>query len=286
MLFMILWLMYAGCSSSGTNDDGQKITLDTLNVSLLYKNKIFNLPGPQYANHIIDELDLHFNPDFPNKYSRAENYNSSVKKALNLGIYGTDLGYLNVFSMVQESTPYLNSLKNLTRELEMHDSKIHQNFIKIERNIAEPDSLLYYLAEAYLFAGKYLQDNQRSDIASLVLAGSWIESLYFLTCYFEETGNFALYKYIGEQKYPLENLIQLLAPYYNKNDEITMIIDMFVDLAYEFDIIDFSYDYSSVTHDTILAKTIVTSETNMHVSTGTLKNIISKAKLIRNEIVN
>ncbi len=260
--------------------------MDTTTISLQYRDEIFNLPSPQYANRIIRDLKLHYNPELLNDYSVTLNYNSSISKALNLGIYGTDLGYLNIFSMGQETTLYLKSIQLLCDGLEIHDRQVLASIKKIGSSLGDPDSLMYYLSEAYIHAGRYFHENQRSEIASLILAGGWIESFYFLARYYEDHPGPILYNYIGEQKYPLENLIRLLAPYYNKNDQITRVIDLLVDLAYEFDIIDFNYTYSSIEHDSSERLSIINSETRMEVSTGTLKNITRKAKLIRNEIVN
>ena len=59
---------------------------------------------------------------------------------------------------------------------------------------------------------------------SLILAGGWIESLYFAVNTAEMTGNKDVITRIAEQKTTVNNLIKLLTPYYSK-PEYTVLID-------------------------------------------------------------
>ena len=52
-----------------------------------------------------------------NSSDNLSKYNSNYQKALNLGIYGTDLGYTNIYEQNQDGIKYLSSIKSLAEGL-------------------------------------------------------------------------------------------------------------------------------------------------------------------------
>jgi len=90
---------------------------------------------------------------------------------------------------------------------------------------------------------------------------------------------------LGEQKHPLDNLIELLSPYYYKSKEFAWLIDALVDLAYEFDGIIFNYTYqeSEVIPDQKLS--IIKSNSNVIISEYHIRTIAQKISAIRSSII-
>lgn len=114
---------------------------------------------------------------------------------------------------------------------------------RIEKNIDNQDSLLHFLTGTYRQFDSYLKNNNRKEIGVLILAGGWIESLHILSQVAMESKDRQVINRLGEQKHPLDNLIEILSPYYYKSKKYADLIDDLVDLAYEFDGIIYTYSY-------------------------------------------
>jgi len=90
---------------------------------------------------------------------------------------------------------------------------------------------------------------------------------------------------LGEQKHPLNNLIELLSPYYYKSKELAWLIDALVDLAYEFDGIIFNYSYEESTVIPEQNLTLIKSNSNVIISEYHIRTIAQKISTIRNSII-
>ena len=58
-----------------------------------------------------------YNGSLLNQSDNLPKYNNNYKKALNLGVYGTDLGYTNIYGQNQDGIKYISSIKSLADEL-------------------------------------------------------------------------------------------------------------------------------------------------------------------------
>jgi hypothetical protein len=90
---------------------------------------------------------------------------------------------------------------------------------------------------------------------------------------------------LGEQKHPLDNLIEVLTPLYYKSDEYAKLIDMFIDLAYEFDGIIYSYSYKEPKIDVDNKIIYINSESRVIISEYHLDIISKKIEDIRNFMI-
>lgn len=282
-------LIFAGCkregSKSSTDIDSLSISMEKNSLSVQYKNTNYSLPSPHQATFLLKENNISFNPNFINPVSNASNYTNTISKALNLGIYGTDLGYLNIYGKHSDANKYYNEIKTLANELKILEALDLETAKKIEENINNSDSLIFYLSRTFQDIDRYLFQNERQDIGALIIAGGWIESLYIVSQYYLVENNAKLFLYLGEQKYPLDNLIDMLEPYYGKSEEYSLLIDDFVNLAYIFDNIDFRYNYTGkqTTEDNL---TVFETETEMETFDETLTEIAKEITRIRKSITN
>jgi len=249
-----------------------------------YNHTVFSVPSPYQASLLIKKTNSTYNEDLMNSVRKHKNYNSNFKKALNLGIYGADLGYLTVYEQSQNSLKYVNCLRNLSRDLGLLSVFEDEIVQKFENNLDHLDSLFSMLSDTYRGAGAYLIDNNRSHIGALIIAGGWIESMYFLTQSNLPNRNYLITNRIGEQKKPLENLIDVLSPYYYKDEMFSSLIDQLVDLAYDFDGVISNYHYKAPQIDTINKISYINSESNIIMSEYHSNTISEKIKNIRTQI--
>jgi hypothetical protein len=288
-LIIIFTLLLFGCNKKSTKiSNNEPIDEKTDSSTLLVKvnNLVFSIPSPQQAYLFIRKNGIKFNKELINDINNISKYTTSTKKALNIGILGSDLAYLNVFEQIPEAVQYFTSIKKLAIELGIFDSFDQELIDKIENNLSNKDTLMICISKIYENINAYLKNNQRNGTGMLIIAGGWIESLYILTQATISTGNYEIRNKVGEQKYPLDNLIELLSPYYYYSEDFTQLIDKLIDLAYDFDGVIYNYDYEQPVIDTIKKTTIIRSESKVIISEYHLNVISEKISQIRNEIIN
>ena len=289
IVFILVLLSVCCCKSEKQQKPDEKdITkekIDTSAVLLKYNETLFILPSPHQITHKIENNNVEFNKDLLNPVESYKKYNTNFKQALNIGVYGSDLGYMNAYEQGTDGISYLSVIKKLSEDLGIRGAIDGHKFQKIEENMKNQDSLIYYMSCAYQSIDSYLKQNNRKEIGALIIAGGWIESVYLLSKAAVESNSNQLINRLGEQKQPLNNLIELLSSYYYDSEKYTELIDLLVDLAYEYDgiISNYYYNEPQVFPDKHL--TIIQSETNVVISEYHLRTISNKIEKIRNKII-
>jgi len=287
-LIILLVLTIISCKNKTEKDINIEIPtreIDTSSVILKYNNTVFTIPSSYQAAYIIKQNNIEYNKALINPAENVSNYTTNFNKALNIGIYGTDLSYLNMYEQIPDVISYFTVIKKLSQELNIQSALQAEIINKIEKNIDNPDTLLHYLTNTYKQIDSYLKASNRKEIGVLIVTGGWIESLYILTQTALETKNRQIINRLGEQKHPLDNLIEILSPYYYNSDEYTVLIDALVDLAYEFDGIVYTYSYEEPVTNKDKKHTLIKSKSNIILSDYHLKTITNKIASIRNKII-
>lgn len=286
MLFsLLISCQKSGKISENLNKKPDKYPIDTGNVIVKYKNTLYTIPSPYQASSSIKSCDIGFKKDLLNPVENVSKYNSNFQKALNIGIYGTDLGYLNIYNQTPDLLPYFSAMKKLSEELGLTAAINDEIIAKVERNINNEDSLIHIISDTYRSIDRYLKENNRDEMGVLIVTGGWIESLYILSQNTLEANSRDVITRLGEQKYPLNNIIELLSPYYYQSIQYTKLIDDLVDLAYEFDGIIYNYVYEKPIIIQEEHTTIINSTSNVIVSEYHLRTIANKISSIRNSII-
>eukprot|EP00389_Voromonas_pontica_P000148 GDKH01000227.1.p1 GENE.GDKH01000227.1~~GDKH01000227.1.p1 ORF type:complete len:178 (+),score=21.73 GDKH01000227.1:49-534(+) len=156
---------------------------------------------------------------------------------------------------------------------------------RFEKNIGNQDSVLSLVSEAYKSSDKYLKNNDQNHIGALVLAGGWVESLYFTTNSAEMTSNKEIINRVGEQKNTVYNLIKLLTPYYDQ-PEFSTLVDDLMELNDIFEKVEITYTFVEPTVDVAKKTTTINSTTTVNISPEVLKQITEKIGKIRAELIS
>jgi hypothetical protein len=286
----ILMLFVFGCEGEDSDESAviyEKKLEDLPQTNIVkFNGRMFNLPSPVQASEVVKSTQSPYREELLNPSDNYQNYSTSYKQALNLGVYGADLAYLNIYEKFNIATEYFEVVKKLTQELNIVNSFTEEVLNKIEKNKKNKDSLLYITSKAYRDADSYLIQNERNDISILVLAGGWIESMYILTQTSKNTDNKEVINRIGQQKYALDNLIELMRPYYGtKSDDYDKLLQNLSDLALVFDGVVINYEYK--TPETIREEklTIINSETLIEINEYQLEHIRESIVKIRQTII-
>jgi hypothetical protein len=277
--------------SCSDNDEGQnnnQLDSTLLQNSSVIKinNRLFSIPSPFQVAMLVKENKIPFNKDLLNPVQRQVNYSTTFKQALNLGIYGANLSYLNIYEQLPDAAGYFAVIRILSKELGIL-STIDENTLKrIEDNSNNKDSMAHILSGVFRDADAYLFNNNRNEIGLLILAGGWIEGLYIMTQTQNKYNNQEIINRIGDQKHPLDNLIELQRPYYGKiSEEYDDYLVSLVDLASVFDGVIKEYVFEPPTTDEKNKLTIVNSKSKTIINEFQLQKISEMVAAIRKKIV-
>ena len=288
-LLIIAGLILGACNEENNdNDASNKIDSTLLKDPTIVKinNRLFSIPSPFQVAMLVKDLKVPFNKDLLNPVQNQSNYSTTFQQALNLGVYGADLSYLNIYEQLPDAAGYFAVIKVLSKELGVLSTLDEKTLKRIEDNNNNKDSLLYILSTVYRDADAYLFNNNRNEVGLLILAGGWVESLYIMTQTIKQENKQEIIDRIGDQKHPLNNLIELNRPYYGKlSDEFDAFLEELVDLATVFDGVVIEYKYEEPTVDEQNKITIVNSKSKTIINEYQLLKITEMIEKIREKIV-
>ncbi len=284
----VLFSACTGKSGDGENigdGDSTKTNVEDGKLVQLGGNKLFSIPSPIQTAFLIQSSGAAYNKSLLNNTASASKYSTDIQKSLNLGVYGADLAYINLYEQTQDAISYLNSCKKLADDLGVMNAFTPAFQKKFEKNLGNKDSLLGIVSDAYKSIDVYLQKNQNNDVGSMILAGGWIEALYFSTNVYKTNPTNELKKRIGEQKFSIINLIKLLETYSN-NGDIDEVINPLRDLSDSFEKVEISYEYAKPEVLKDKKMSIIKSKTEIKISDELIKEITQKISTLRNNIIS
>lgn len=286
--FTFASLLILGINSCGSEPKKPEIEKEVLDpnsaLNMDFDGKIFSIPSPMQTALLMEEVNAPFNASILNDISSVEGYNTDYQRALNLGIYGTDLGYLSVYKKNSDALRYLSTVEKLTNKLGL-EGAFDKNFItRFEKNSTNKDSMMVIVADAFKKSDSYLKSNNRKEISALILIGGWIESLYLACEINKAKPDDKIIERIGEQKETLTTIIEILKNYNKKNSYDDLIAEM-ESLQGFFNQIEVSYDF--VQPKTDAKKKLTTLQHNMVVrlDNNLLNFIYQKITSIRSSII-
>ncbi len=287
-----LWasvLLLAACGSS--EDEGPAVPEVTTDFNdaqsaaagsvLKYKGQFFAIPSPIQAAILIRKTNLQYNPDLVVPLENSDMHVSRFQKALNMGVYGADLGYLSNFNNTTLNLAYFGQVQKTAEELDIKNNIDPDLLRRFAENIEQPDSLYALNADLYKVINQYLKDNEQNETASLILAGGWLEALWLSLDKAEDHAE--LRKRIGEQGSGLTGLVTLLEPF--EDPQVKGFRDGLLGLADIFAVVSTGYQYMEPITDPAAKTTYLKSTSDVGLNNETLAEIRAKVTEIRNSII-
>jgi hypothetical protein len=276
-------------SSCGDSETQEKNTIDeevfdpNSSLNTIFDGKIFSIPSPVQTAYLIKSLDVGFDATLLNDNSNVGDYITEYQQALNLGIYGTDLGYSALYEEKNISMKYLNSVEKLTAELGL-DAAFDTSFLKrFEENSGDSDSMILLMSDAFKKSDNFLKHANRKSTSALILAGGWIESVYFACELNAKKQSPDIERRIAEQKQSLNSIIDILTEYNKGGSNDTLIADL-SDLRLSFDKIIMNYEYAAPETDEEKNKTTFHHTLALDFDQEILNEIKTKLSSIRSNI--
>jgi hypothetical protein len=196
--------------ASVTEENISALKVDSAKTGIVkLGGNLFSVPSPIQTALLIENSGVNYDANMLNSLERLSQYTSRESKALNLGVYGANLGYATVFGDNQHAIGYLNAIENLANDLEITGA-LDRNIVKrFAGNVGNRDSMLILTSNFFRAGDAYLKDSDREDVATLILAGGWIEAAYF-TARAAQAGNEQARQRLAEQRLAMESLLVAL----------------------------------------------------------------------------
>lgn len=242
LIVITLLLLLTACGGSG-NKNNQYVfpETDTLPVKEVEKlsaeaidDIIQNISSPVEVAALLQALQVPYFSDYLAPAEASEGLSTSFEQALRLGIYGADLGYLNIYEKTGTSIENLTTINRLADGIRVGQFFDFETIKRLAINKNNLDSLLFLSVNSYNQIDQYLRDNNRAYLSALMITGVWIEAQYLLCKVVKDYPQEEIKNRIGEQKIVLNDLILLLSPYRESSEE-------YANLYADFDIIKKAY---------------------------------------------
>lgn len=248
---------------------------------------IQRIPSPVEIVALIKASGADYSEGMLNPTTNAEKYTTNYKQAFNLGVYGADLGYINIYEKTISSLSYLNAVKSMADLIKVGQFFDFNTLKRLSSNKENMDSLLYITTSNFNRMDEYLREQGRSDLSILSVAGAWIEGLYITCQVAKSTGNAELIERIGEQKLAMADIALLLDQY--KNDEnMANIAADFNRIKIAFNAVVIETTQGEPEMKEVEGRLIIVdnSTSNVSISKETLDNIIEVVTDVRNKCIN
>jgi hypothetical protein len=247
------------------------------------------IPSPLEISVLLKESGKKYNGSYLNSPDNISKYNSNYQKALNLGVYGTDLGYTNIYEQNQDGVKYMSSIKNLADGLSIGQFFDIETIGRLATNSKNLDSLLLITTQNFNSINHYLQTQNRSNLSVLFLTGGWVEALNIL-CEVAAANptNKELQETIGEQKIILENINLLLSFYKESDQNMAALLTDMEELKRLYDKVNITYTYSESTFEIVDGVMVIkdNSSSSIQITPEDIANIKALISSIRNKIIS
>jgi hypothetical protein len=286
----ILLLVFLSACGSGNKPD-EKAFLEGLDNATLagpsISEDVINdilqqIPSPLEISLLLKESGKKYNGTLLNNPDNISKYNSNFKKALNLGVYGTNLGYTNIYEQNQDGLKYIASIKTLADGLNIGQFFDIATIGKLATNSKNLDSLLLVTTQNFNSINSYLQEQSRSNLSVLLLTGGWLEALH-ITCQISsnDPNNKELQEIIGAQKIILDNIVLLLSFYSEVDKNMASLLEDMKELKATYDAVNIIYVYKESSFEIIDGVMMIKDN-----SSSTVEITPADVEKIKNNIVN
>src|SRR6476620_1116383 len=152
-LFLTLVIFIFSCGEGEKAEDiisEEESNIPSIEESKFNAQNVFNtLPDRKTVMALIEQNKIEYNPDLLNDPKAVGKYVVEVIKAVNLGIYGSDLSISSSFDQTQESMVFLKCVNVLAGHLGVNSAFDQRMFERIDANEANKDSILEIVTAAF-----------------------------------------------------------------------------------------------------------------------------------------
>ncbi|MDC1221643.1 hypothetical protein N8Z47_03140 [Salibacteraceae bacterium] len=283
-------LLSCGSESQNTSDKAivpseVPADLDTSQVFRSAQSIFYSMPSPLELTSLIKKAEGQYRKDLLHNLAKANIYQSARTRALALGVYGADLSYSTVYEQQGDAVKFLAASKRLGETIGIQEAFSAEIIERANANLDNRDSMMAIMTEMYWQTNSQLKEENRDQLALLVVAGGWIEGLYIgCSVYDPSEPNFNIQKRMSEQKFAsqqLEEMFILMKDDYMV-DETGKIFQPLFEL---FNSLNIEYEEPTVSENKGNGSVTIGGKTNIDMTTEQFDNLRNIVFELRAKIV-
>jgi hypothetical protein len=147
----LLMLLQLSCHNNKPSADSSYINLEETNTLTNTKvRKIFyNMYLPTEMIRILENTGANYTPSILNSADNFSRYQSDFKIAVNIGIYGVDMGYTRLFEQNVALAKYFSTIQIMSEKLGIPKDFYDDLRLKLEAAYSDKDSLSRLTSDLY-----------------------------------------------------------------------------------------------------------------------------------------
>lgn len=291
--FVALTLVFGGCSSCGNKgvDADQEFAIPD---SAMAEEVVFdpsvvqemaeNVASPVEIAALIKSLKVPFSKDILAPTKNIDGLNTNFKRAIGFGVYGADLGYINMYSQNSMVLDYITGIKTLADGLKVGQFFDFTTLKRLATNKENIDSLMHISTQNFNKIDAHLKETNRSSLSCVIVAGVWIEGLYLSCQVASIIDSDKMNESIGEQKIAFSTLYKMLS-LYKKDPNISELVEDMKELKSIYDEVTISYEIGEP--DMVEENGVITfkqnDKSNVNITDDQLKRIREAIIKVRNK---
>lgn len=295
ILLAIISVAITACGGSNSGND--KIDINKLleesaknsdiEISSESMNAIIeSIPSPVEIAMIIKSSGTGFDESLINSQSNTEFYNSDKSKALSIGIYSGDLGYINIYEKSFLTVNYLATIKKLADDISIGQFFDFDMIKRLASNNDKMDSLIYLSTLNFNKMDAFLRSQKRTNMSILMVTGTWLEGFYIATQNYQAGKNPQLMDWIGNQKIIIDQLMLGLQAFRN-DPYFQQIVSELTELKSIYEKITITYEYHAPESVEVDGRLVIVdkSTSKVNVTAEQVDQICSIIKQIRSKLI-
>lgn len=167
---------HSGTNSSSTARDGLNTELDQAASGTLSTS--YPIPSLAELTSRLQKAGVGYVIDAGSDPKNASRYVTSTSRAVNLGVYGSDLLYASTYGIKADVSRYLAAVLSLSQELNIHISLLEALNQQGEAGLENKDSVQSKTTKSIFEAYACFCNANMQEEAILFLAGGWLETIY------------------------------------------------------------------------------------------------------------
>lgn len=287
---IVVSIVLGACSSSEENSlekEMNQVSESKVKVSKDEINQLIqSFPSPIETSMIIQNAGNKFNSELLLPTKKLDRFVSSYDKAMAMGAYGGDMGYINIYEKSFVAAEFLAAIRLLSVDLEIDRFFDFEDMIRMAKSSSNIDSLQQMSTESFNSMEKYLREKGRNELSVLIVFGTWLEGSYIISYIAKGNMTEEMRNRVAEQKESVKKIYEILEA--NSED------DYFANLAKEIKTLNDLYE--QVTIETIMREPemkevdgqlvfIDNSETKIVTPEGIVKDIVKESISLRNKLL-
>lgn len=232
LLVLSAVMLFTSCGGGDKEEISEKDTLVAdLDTALNENTEEISavLPSPVAVAEIFANAGIDYKSTLPNSLDNASKYSTTYKKALNFGVYTSDLAFCIVSDKNKEASQYLKVIRNLGNEIGLNQIFDNEDLlIRFDKNLANQDSLTDLMIEIKSRIDDYHESNGESEKTFIYFSGAWLEGMYLGAISSDK--NEKAGKAMSAQFYMLDDILKGLAKVKESSSDFDELIKQFEEL--------------------------------------------------------